>query len=367
MMSPGSVSVIVPTWNRADLLPETLECILAQDAPAGEVIVVDDGSGDATPALLARYASRGVRGIRIPNSGDLRARNVGLRAAQGDLVAFCDSDDLWEPGFLGAMGALWRAEPRTRAAYADFRIVRGGVREEGTKFAAAPAGFWDGLRPVGEDMLVFDGPVAPRLVRYQPFFPSALVADRRFLLEAGGWDEGTSGLVGRDLATAMRIAEHAPLGILRRPMVGIRKHATNDSGDVLSMNLGDSAVLEHVLRTRPAMAPHAEAIRASVTARRRQAMDTAFARGRFDAVREIGRQLPPGALPFLGRLKHLTAGLPAPARSVLARALLLVGTMRARSRLRGRDGDERRTAAPLSPARPPATAPPGGRGGPRPR
>ena len=317
-----SVSVVVPTWNRADLLPETLECILAQDSPVAEVIVVDDGSDDATSVLLARYGGQGVRTIRIPNSGDLRARNVGLDAARGDLVAFCDSDDLWKPGFIGSMRALWEAEPRIRAAYSDFRIVRSGVWEAPTKFDTAPPGFWAGLRRVGETSFVFDQPFAERLVRYQPLFPSALMVDRRFLLDAGGWDEGTTGIIGRDFATALRIAEHAPLGILWRPLVGIRKHANNDSGDVLAMNLGDSQVLEHVLWTRPALAPHAAAIKASVADRRRQALDTAFARRQFDMVREIARLVPPDALPPLARVKYALSGLPGPTRAAAYRLAL---------------------------------------------
>lgn len=331
-----SVSVVVPSWNRAELLPETLGRILAQDSTADEVIVVDDGSCDGTPDLLARYERLGVRSVRIPNSGDLRARNVGVAAAGGDLVAFCDSDDLWEPGFLRAMRDLWRAEPRTRAAYADFRIVRDGIWADSTKFTAAPPGFWEGLRPVGGipegGLFAFDHPVAERLVAFQPFFPSAMAADRRFLLQAGGWDEGTSGLVGRDFATALRIAEHAPLGIVRRPLVGIRKHAANDSGDALAMNLGDADVLEYVLRTRPSMLPHAGLIRASVEARRLSALDLAFARRRFDDVARIAALLPPGAMARTASVKHAVACLPRPARGLAASALLGFGSFRANAR-----------------------------------
>jgi glycosyltransferase involved in cell wall biosynthesis len=88
-----TIGVVVPAYNRAALLPATLDAIIAQTHPPSEIIVVDDGSTDATPELLGRYAPR-VRHLRIDNSGDLAARNVGLRAAATDLVAFCDSEDL---------------------------------------------------------------------------------------------------------------------------------------------------------------------------------------------------------------------------------------------------------------------------------
>src|SRR3981081_4344217 len=109
------ISVVVPAYNRAALLPLTLDAILTQVPPPREVIVVDDGSWDDTQAVLAGYAAP-VRTIRIENSGALVARKVGMHAASGELVAFCDSDDLWRPGFLAAMEALWRAEPGTKAA-----------------------------------------------------------------------------------------------------------------------------------------------------------------------------------------------------------------------------------------------------------
>lgn len=86
------VSVIIPTFNRADLLPATLDSVFAQAHSAREVIVVDDGSTDETAVVLARYP---VRVIVIANSGSIVARNVGLRAAAMPFVAFCDSDDLW--------------------------------------------------------------------------------------------------------------------------------------------------------------------------------------------------------------------------------------------------------------------------------
>ncbi|WP_084697767.1 glycosyltransferase family 2 protein [Muricoccus aerilatus] len=325
-----SISVVIPTWNRADLLPETLDCVLAQDNPAAEIIVVDDGSEDGTQALLDRYKSRGVKNIRISNSGDLHARNVGLEAAKSTLVAFCDSDDLWKSTFLRMMVDCWNREARTCAVYADFQIVRDGVWETSTKFDLAPTGFWDGLRPVSEGLFMFDRPMADRLVSYQPFFPSALVANREFLLEIGGWDEGTSGLVGRDFATAIRIAEHAPLGILRQPLVGIRKHTSNDSGDTLAMNLGDGKVLEHILRTRPAMAPYAAAIKASIIDRRRRALDLAFTRGNFSLVRDIAELLPPEAVSRLTQLKCLAARLPDPLRRISARGLMAAGTLKSR-------------------------------------
>ena len=103
------VSVIIPTYNRAELLRFTLDAVIAQRSPAYEVIIVDDGSTDGTQDLLRGYLPY-IQSLRIVNSGDLVARNVGLQAASGTHVAFCDSDDLWQPNMLSAMGELWEAE-----------------------------------------------------------------------------------------------------------------------------------------------------------------------------------------------------------------------------------------------------------------
>jgi hypothetical protein len=318
-----SFSVIIPAYNRATLLPFTLAAVLAQVPAPDEVIVVNDGSTDATAAVAAAYASR-VRCITIRNSGDLVARNIGLRAATADRVAFCDSDDLWRPGFLAAMQALWQAEPSIGAAYCDFHTVRDESWGTRSKFADAPENFWDALRPVGPPAGgfgagVFDIPVVERLLAFQPLFPSCMVAGRDFLLRLGGWDEGVGRTLGSDFATALLVAEHPPLGIVRQPLVGIRKHAGNFSADVQAMNLGDAWVLESVLARRPSLAPLGDKIRESIARRRTEALDTAFARRDFAGVRQIAEKL--GKLSGKTQAKRLVAGLPEPLRSALAAVL----------------------------------------------
>jgi glycosyltransferase involved in cell wall biosynthesis len=325
-----SVSVIIPAYNRATLLPLTLDAVLAQTLPPDEVIVVDDGSTDGT-ADVARNYRAGNDGTKVTcivtaNGGDLAARNIGLRAASGDTVAFCDSDDLWRPDFLAAMLALWRAEPNIRAACSDFVLVRDGIWDSDSKFAGAPAAFWDSLRMLGPDMGVFDTPVVARLLTFQPFFPSCLVADRQAFLAIGGWDEGVGRMVGSDFATMLLLAEHPPFGVLRRKLVGIRKHAGNYSADVQAMNLGDARILEHVLAARANLRPLAGPIRTSIERRRLAALDTAFARLNFTAVREIAALLAP-PLPTLTRIKRRVAALPEPLRGAAARALLAIGSL----------------------------------------
>lgn len=98
-MSAPLVSCIIPVYNGAAFLREAIESILAQSQGPLEVIVVDDGSTDATPAVAASFGDQ-VRYIRQANAGPAVARNRGIVEARGTFVAFLDADDLWRPDRL---------------------------------------------------------------------------------------------------------------------------------------------------------------------------------------------------------------------------------------------------------------------------
>jgi glycosyltransferase involved in cell wall biosynthesis len=98
----ATVAAIIPTYNRAAVLARAIDSALAQDVAGREVVVVDDGSADATDAVLARYAGAPVRLLRQANRGPAAARNVGVRSTGAAWIAFLDSDDEWLPGKLAA-------------------------------------------------------------------------------------------------------------------------------------------------------------------------------------------------------------------------------------------------------------------------
>jgi len=103
------VSVIIPVYNGAAHLAEALESVFAQDYPALEVIVVDDGSADDSGAIARSFPA--VRYQRQPNGGVARARNAGVAAAIGSFLAFLDQDDRWLPGKLRAQVGRMLADP----------------------------------------------------------------------------------------------------------------------------------------------------------------------------------------------------------------------------------------------------------------
>ena len=99
------ISVIIPVYNIQQHLRECLDSVLGQSYPHLQVICVDDGSTDESPAILAQYAQKDnrVQVIRQQNAGPGAARNTGLEAATGEYVIFLDSDDWFEPDFLEKM------------------------------------------------------------------------------------------------------------------------------------------------------------------------------------------------------------------------------------------------------------------------
>src|SRR5947209_1428421 len=105
MRSNNLVSVIIPTYNRAGTICQTVDNVFQQTYRNIELIVVDDGSTDDTQSRLRRYRNR-LRIITQANAGPAVARNRGAAAACGDIIAFQDSDDLWNPTKLERQAAL---------------------------------------------------------------------------------------------------------------------------------------------------------------------------------------------------------------------------------------------------------------------
>jgi glycosyltransferase involved in cell wall biosynthesis len=105
-----SISCIVPVYNSEAYLAQALDSILAQTLPVSQIIIVDDGSTDATPTVAAAYGHH-IRYIRQENQGPAGARNTGLQVASGDFLAFLDADDIWHPEKLERQMSALEADP----------------------------------------------------------------------------------------------------------------------------------------------------------------------------------------------------------------------------------------------------------------
>ena len=116
-----TVSVVIPTYNRAHLILRAVHSALAAISPGDEIIVVDDASTDNTAEVLSPYLTQ-IRYLPIPHGGAGKARNMGTQAARNPLVAFLDSDDEWFPHKLQMQRQLMAARPDVLYCFSDFRV-----------------------------------------------------------------------------------------------------------------------------------------------------------------------------------------------------------------------------------------------------
>jgi glycosyltransferase involved in cell wall biosynthesis len=125
-----SVTVLIPTYERAGCLEQAIDSVLAQDYEALELLVLDDGSTDGTPEILERYAREHpperFRWTRHDNVGQARTLNRGFELAGGELVGYLSSDDALLPGAVPALAAAFVAEPEVVVAYPAWEYIDAG-------------------------------------------------------------------------------------------------------------------------------------------------------------------------------------------------------------------------------------------------
>jgi GT2 family glycosyltransferase len=193
------VSVIIPTYNRCAWLPRAIESVLDQTYAPLELIVVDDGSTDRTPDLLKAYG-RDIRVIRQTNKGVSGARNAGIRAAGGELIALLDSDDSWLPEKLEHQVAFFRASPRAMICQTEEIWIRNGNRVNPKKRHQKFSG------------MIFEKTLPLCLVS-----PSAVMMRASLFEEVGLFDERLPACEDYDLW--LRIAWKYPVYLISIPLI----------------------------------------------------------------------------------------------------------------------------------------------------
>ncbi|HWR21787.1 MAG TPA: glycosyltransferase [Verrucomicrobiae bacterium] len=206
------ISVVIPSYNRAALLPRAITSVLTQTFSNLECIVVDDGSTDHTEQVLAGFPDPRLRVVRLPgNGGYSRANNTGIQVARGELIAFLDSDDEWRPEKLECQVARLReyGDPMATVVY-----CRCMVRD------ALSGRMW--RRP----HRIYEGDVFPYLLEgWHPTTPSLFLVDRRSLLKVGGFSETLPSAQDYDLW--LRLAE-ASFRFVATDEVLVVKHEYSD-------------------------------------------------------------------------------------------------------------------------------------------
>lgn len=222
-----TISVVIPCYNNGAHLAETLGSVLAQTRRALEVLVVDDGSSDDSVAVASTFEE--VRVITLPrNSGVSWARNTGLLAARGEMVAWLDGDDIWEPTHLAAVAGLLEAHPSAVMAFSLTRAF--GMFHN----------VWE--------------PLLPPLEPVDAFWPSwrQTVAQMSTCVV---WREGAVALKGfdptvrsvEDFEFFLRLARSGPFVCTHEVTSRYRKHSASESRQTVPARMQEYAVRNRVL------------------------------------------------------------------------------------------------------------------------
>ena len=193
------VSVILPTYNRGWILKEAIDSILAQEFKDFELIVVDDGSTDNTGEILDSY-EQDILVVRQPNKGVSAARNRGIDAAEGRLIAFLDSDYLWLPRKLSSQVDFFNSNPAAVINQTEEIWVRNGVRVNPKTRHHKFSG------------MIFERSLALCLVS-----PSAVMIKKNLFSEVGVFDENLPACEDYDLW--LRISCRYPVDLIETPLI----------------------------------------------------------------------------------------------------------------------------------------------------
>lgn len=302
------VSVLVPAYNAQAWLAEALDSALAQSYRSFEVIVVDDGSTDATAAIARSYGYRSngrVRLVRQPNAGLPAARNAAIAVARGEFFALLDSDDVWLPNHLAHAVAALDADPSVGLVHANIERMDGEGRALGV-----PPRFWRQQSDA----------YAAIALRHEHVSCPTAVFRRACIDEVGAFDLRFTGLGCEDRDLWLRIAERWPLRFLDGVSARYRIHGKNMSGNRERMATARRALVEKMGQSQrgAALARHAAAMVDSDLGH--ELLASGDCSGALRAQLRALRTRPLTILAWrrLLRAAAATAGTPIPGRTALA-------------------------------------------------
>ncbi|MDR3439942.1 glycosyltransferase family 2 protein [Telmatospirillum sp.] len=286
-----SFSVVIPAYNRAQYISETIENILHQSLKPEQIIVVNDGSTDDTHAVVSEKYGNVVDLIDIPNSGPPGARDAGVRAARQEFIAFCDSDDLWLPDHLERLGRLLR-HGDVSFAFSNFVYFKNEVRADKSQFDCDPARFYVSPgRSLGDGMFISDVPLFPHVLEYQPILPSCTAIKKEYYLRVGGYDHSFGRVVSEDLEFTLRCVREGGIGIDTHPTAEIRRHSENHSGDWIRCLAGSIDILKYSILHHGLSRDWQEKAKHQIAVRSLEGIDHAFLSRRFEDISLFSKEI----------------------------------------------------------------------------
>ena len=262
----GTISVVIPAYNRPDTLRIALQSVAAQTRLPNEIMVVDDGASQAVRGVAREFGAKYI--LADKRGGVARARNCGIAESSGELIALLDDDDAWPLDKLAGQEAVLRAHP-------DAALAVGGVETVGARY-----GFPDGgveTLPQNLDIPGSGISLYAFLLRSNPILSPGQILIRRAALSSlpgPPFDDAIWGSDDWDLW--LRLAQNSLFAWDERPALLYRVHETNASRDLVKMYRGAFAMYEKHSQRQESDAERA-AVRAARNAFFRRAADCCFA------------------------------------------------------------------------------------------
>ena len=317
-------SVIVPTYNASDRLARTIEAVLAQQYRPAEIIVIDDGSTDAT-AQTCRNFGNSIIYHRTDNGGQQAARNLGASIATGDWLSLLDHDDLWDPEYLAEVDRFV-ANHDVDVVWCNCRTLRetpqsATVTVQDRFRQHAPANFWQtrGIAP-DEHWSVLQHYGYRDYLTFHPPQPSVTSIRRDVYQRIGGFDPRLRNNNAENMEFELRTVRAARIGIIWQPLACITDHTASAGADTNKTIVDVVALLEFVLQHHSLTADEIDAITEAIQQRLPRAISGAFALHDFHTLRRYAATSKPG-LDWKSRIKLAIARLPRPLAGGLAAIL----------------------------------------------
>ncbi|MBN1688133.1 MAG: glycosyltransferase [Candidatus Omnitrophica bacterium] len=213
-------SIVMPTYNRYDLIAQAIESVIAQHEQDWELIVVDDGSSDNTKEIVEKYRDNRIHYLYQENAGKSIARNRGIERARASHIVFLDSDDYWHPEMLSAVADAISRNPGAGLFYGQVEFIR---ECQSTDAEIKPT--------VGaknfEELLNGD---------HQSIYTCATAIKKSCLEQVGVFDPWL--LIAQDIDLWLRIAEKYPVVFIPKVVSYVRRHAEDSASNRLNLYEG---------------------------------------------------------------------------------------------------------------------------------
>ena len=303
-------SVAIPAYNCAPYLEETLRSILDQDLSPDEIIIVDDGSTDTTPEVIAKFGSA-VKSVRIANSGPGAARKHAIDQCRNRWIALCDSDDIWSSDHLMNKHRAIELFPETNIVCSNFESF-GPIAVPGqTRLGIAPVGWLERYTTSQrEGFRLLHSPYRAML-DFNSMYLSGLVISSELYKLAGGIDLTYRDWQAEDSEFTRRLAAHESARLVMDTHITwrYRRHGNNFSTTHWKNMYAKARIIQEHIDSNIVPKQDLDHARGIILNARGEAFDSAFWGGHYQDARRIYADLAGSQRTLKRRMRRVLSSL----------------------------------------------------------